>query len=320
MKKILSFSAPTTKEYKLTKKDFREVEGGYEVDQVIFSTAYNRNKYFFQVSQLMAYADKLTKLGSNLNHDLRLTNNQYVPAMKAGYTKIWYEWVNGDLEIRGTFRFSDPQFIAVMDQMTGPSIELMVDETHAIINENGEYYPEVEWVGTSQLLGVLAGSGDARNLSEFREFDLNLNPIITMTEEQVKQLLDEQAKTFNAELEAVREELKSFQTVEPTETVEEAPAVETTEEVVETVEETTTEEVKVEEPAQEETPVVDEATETLKTVENALEESIETKSKVFASVQSSESLVDQDDAAGDVKVNSMSIRDQVREKLSHINL
>jgi len=274
-KKIISFSLPTEAVVKPTEKDFRTIEGGYEVDQVIFSTAFNRNRYYIQVSRLLGYADKLSKLGTNFNHDLSLTNGQYIPASVAGYTRIWSEMVNGEMEIRGTFRFTDQRVIDVMDQITAPSIELFVDEATAIISDNGEYYEDFEWVGTAQLLGVLAGSGDARNISEFREFDLNLNPIITMTEEQVKQLLEEQKATFEAEIEGIKARLTTFEEAQAEEVSEEAPETEA--------------EVVADE-------AITEVEETIKQVENALSEKV----KVFADVEGSESSTDQDDAGGDV--------------------
>ncbi len=136
---------------------------GYEVDQVIFSTAFNRNKCYVQVAKFMSYQDKLSKLLSNLSHDLSLTDGKYVAAQQAGYTKIWAVWNNGELEIWGTFRTTDERYIAAKDQINAPSVELMVDERTAVINENGEYYDDFEWFATAQLAGIPAGSGDARN-------------------------------------------------------------------------------------------------------------------------------------------------------------
>jgi hypothetical protein len=80
-----------------------------------------------------------------------------------------------------------------------------------IKNEKGEYYTDFEWVGTAQLLGILAGSGDTRNISEFREFTLELQEIVNnnnMTEEQITALLEEQKATFEAEIESIKKEFK----------------------------------------------------------------------------------------------------------------
>jgi len=205
MKKIITFSIPSkpieVREYEADGEKPRR----YEIDQVIFSTAYNRNRCFVQVAKFLSFANKLEKIGTDINHDLTLTDGQYIPAAKAGYTRIWSEIIDGEMEIRGTFACTDPRIIDIIDQITAPSVELMVDERTGIINENGEYYNDFEWVGTAQLTGVLAGSGDARNL-ETRQFNLNLEPITTMSEDQINQLLQEQQAIIDAQIQELKKE------------------------------------------------------------------------------------------------------------------
>jgi hypothetical protein len=220
MKKIIAFSVPAEmRDEVISRQTVREFAdgSGFEVDQVIFSTAYNRNKCFFQVSKLLGYSNKLSKLLFDLNHDLAQTGGEYVAYQQAGYTKIWSEMNGENLEVHGTFRSTSPYFIAIKDKINAPSVELLVDESTAIINENGEYYDQFEWVGTAQLTGQMAGSGDARNISEIREFNLDLTPKEhkqfnnnIMQEEQVKALLDEQKETltkdFTTQLEGIKKE------------------------------------------------------------------------------------------------------------------
>lgn len=213
-KKIISFSVPIDYAKNLAVKnpvrEFKEDDiEGYEIDQVIFSTAFNRNRCYFQVSKLLGYANKLTKLMSNINHDLSNTDDRYIPSSEAGYTKIWEVVNDGELEIWGTFRATSPFFVSRKNEFTAPSVELMVDERTAIINENGEYYEDFEWFATAQLAGIPAGSGDARNASEMREFNLDLTPYKKdniMTEEEVKSLLEEQKKEFSTQLETIKKE------------------------------------------------------------------------------------------------------------------
>jgi len=224
MKKIIAFSVPSdVRDEVISRQTVREFAdgSGFEVDQVIFSTAYNRNKCFFQVSKLLGYSNKLSKLLFDLNHDLAQTGGEYVAYQQAGYTKIWSEMNGENLEVHGTFRSTSPYFIAIKDKINAPSVELLVDESTAIINENGEYYDQFEWVATAQLTGQMAGSGDARNISEIREFNLDLTPREhkqfnnnIMQEEQVKALLDEQKETltkdFTTKLEGVKKEFSEI--------------------------------------------------------------------------------------------------------------
>ena len=220
-KKILTFSAPQkdTGENPTSNFLIREFSEdgvqGYEIDQVIFSTAFNRNECYFQVSKLLTYSNKLSKLLADIDHDLSQTGGKYVPASGAGYTKIWSMVTDGAFEVYGTWRAVNPFFVDRRNEFSAPSIELMVDEDDAIVNENGEYYEEFEWVGTAQLAGIMAGSGDARNVSEMKEFDLDLNPrevinLNNMTEEQIKALLSEQTKEFTEALNAVKKEFSTI--------------------------------------------------------------------------------------------------------------
>ena len=336
-KKIVAFSMPIDYAQEVASnnpvREFAEGDiRGYEVDQVIFSTAFNRNKCYLQVGKFMGYADKLSKLLCNLNHDLSMTDGEYVASQKAGYTKIWNVFNNGEQEIWGTFRTTDPRFIEMRDKINAPSVEVIVDTAKGIVSESGEYYDDFEWIATAQLVGTLAGSGDARNASEMREFNLDLTPINNnMSEEQVQALLIEQKEEFSASIEALK---KEFAVVAQAQSVEESVYEYTDEdgnkyrttstEVMQSVTEllengvmennaivammkakgfsvvadepTETEETEITEENQENTEV----TETLEQVNNALEQ-VNNATKAFSEVKGSESQVDsQESATGDV--------------------
>ena len=195
----------------------KKKEGKIAITACLFSTAYNRNKSFFQVSKLMSWGKKLESILHNFNHDLSISGNKYF-GNKTKLTKIWTEIVDGELEIWTTLESSDPEFIARKDEITAPSIEIMVDPVDIIINENGEYYIDFDFVGVAWLLGIPAGSGNTR-ISEIREFSTDLSSEIdfkkqnnaqNMNEEHIHSLLEEQNKTltenFSVQIEGLKKE------------------------------------------------------------------------------------------------------------------
>jgi hypothetical protein len=188
-------------------------EGKIEITACIFSTAHNRNKGYFQVSKLLSYSDKLERIMHNFNHDLTLSNGKYF-GNKTKMTKMWSEFNNGELEIWAILESSDPDFIARKDEITAPSIELLVSPDELISNENGEYFIDFDFIGVGWLLGIPAGSGDTRitairefshDLVEEKIYNINNN---NMTEEQLQAQLESQknelTEVFKSEIETIK--------------------------------------------------------------------------------------------------------------------
>jgi hypothetical protein len=217
VKKIVSFAMPQKNPEKDSKLVREFAEGdveGFELDQCIFSTAYNRNHAYFQVSSLTKWANKLERILFNFNHDLTQSGGQYL-GNKTKAIKMWSVELDGEYEVWWTIRSTDELMIQRRNEITGPSVELLVDSENIIKNELGEYYRDFDFVGCAQLTGVLAGSGDSRNTSEVREFNLDLTPINQniMQEQQVKELLEAQKtelqKEFSDQIETIKSEFAS---------------------------------------------------------------------------------------------------------------
>ena len=217
MKKLIRFSHAPQLTGNSKPVTFKESDGGFEADMVIFSTAYNRNRGFFQVTQLMKWENKLDRIMFNFNHNLNLSGGKYL-GNQTKFIKLWFAFTDGEFEVWATMRTTDPQVIAKKDEITAPSIELMVDD-HDICrfeDGSGEYYTLVDWVGCAILLGEPQGSGDAR-VVEIRDFNyakiFNLETQTNnMNEEQIKQFiagaLDEQEKKLKKEFSEKEETMK----------------------------------------------------------------------------------------------------------------
>lgn len=199
--KIVSFYCKQqTDQQDKTVVKFESVQNGFEVNMMLFSTAQNRNHSYFQVSDLLKWSNKLESILTNLNHNLSLSGGKYLGNLNR-WTKIWGSFNNGDLEIWGTFRTEDPLVISKKDQITAPSIELLVDERDIIKDDKGEYFITFDWVGVALLLGVPAGSGGAR-LVDIHEYDLAQFPDLknrvnhahkeTPTHKEITSLLENQ--------------------------------------------------------------------------------------------------------------------------------
>jgi hypothetical protein len=214
MKRLLTFALPQVV-FESKPLEFKEDSGGYEITAMLFSTAYNRNKAYFQVSDLMKWVNKTESILNDLDHDLTITGGKYFGTKDTKLAKIWHQFTDGDLEIWGTLQTKDPLFVANIDKITAPSIELMVNEEDCICNEFGEYYTQIDWVGIGWLRGMVAGSGNAR-VTEIKEFNhlSTFNIQQDMTKEEVQELLNAQAETLTATFEARDEALlKKFQEV-----------------------------------------------------------------------------------------------------------
>ena len=238
MKRLFKFSLPQAV-FASQPLNFQEVSGGFEVEMMIFSTAFNRNKAYFQVSDLMKWKNKLDSIMFNFNHDLSLSGGKYLGNQNK-FTSLRADYSTGELEIFANFKTTDPVVVARKSEITAPSIELMADEEDCICNENGEYFQTFDWVGCALLLGIIAGSGNAR-VGEIKDFNLlqHYNIQTDMTTEEVQALLNAQAETlttnFTAQNDAI---LKKFQEVVETITTPEPVAEEV---IVEVTEETTVE-------------------------------------------------------------------------------
>lgn len=175
----------------------------------IFSTANNRNKAYFQVSELLKYKEKLGKMLTSFDHNLKLTGGKYMSNLTK-YDNLIGKIIDGELEIWVDVESTDPEFIKNIDNITAPSIEVFVNEKTMISNENGDYFVDFEWVGISWLLGVPAGSGDAR-LDKIKKFEKNHQEkiiTITMNEEEVKALLEAQKQELLKEFSNQTDQLK----------------------------------------------------------------------------------------------------------------
>lgn len=177
-----------------------------EFDMCIFSTGYNRNNAFFQVSKLLEYRNKLNRLLTCLNHNLKLTGGKYM-SNKTQYSDMQAKFNESNLEIWLHVVSEDPELIKYKDEITAPSIELLVEEKNLISSENGEYFIDFDFVAIAFLTGIPAGNGDAR-IESLRQFDLQYNNNNIMQENEVKALLEAQKTELKAEFELKAEQLK----------------------------------------------------------------------------------------------------------------
>jgi len=290
-KKLLTFSM-----FDDSQKNFAEVkplnfafnDGGIRTDMCIFSTVMNRNRCFFQVADFLKYESKLSAILFNFNHDTSLTGGKYL-GNKSKFTKMWSVMNNGDFEIWATFESTDPAVIEQKDNITAPSVEVMVDVESAIINENGEYYQSWDFQGCALLLGIHAGIGGARldNMVEFDNKQESAKDDDTMTEEQMETI-----KNFIAEKvgEVETNLLKKFEEVQTEQTAPAEPVV---------AEPVTAEEVK---PTEESAPA--EVTEAEAQVEMALDSAnkISQKKAEFSKMEKVSSLADAEKSTSEAEI------------------
>jgi hypothetical protein len=171
-----------------------------EFSMCVFSTGFNRNHAYFQVSKLLEYREKLSRLLSNINHSDKYLKNL------TKYSNIRGEFKESNLEIWVDVKSTDPELIKYKDEITAPSIELLVEEKNLISSKNGEYFIDFDWVAISYLTGIPAGCGDAR-IESIRQYDYNFNNKNNMKEEEIKKLLEEQENKLKAEFKAENEKI-----------------------------------------------------------------------------------------------------------------
>jgi uncharacterized membrane-anchored protein YhcB (DUF1043 family) len=262
-------------------RNFAVTPNGVQWEAVIFSSEFNRNKYFFDIYKLKRWANKLEKVLLNNNHDGKYFANSTDKIVSINVTTD----DNGVTECFAVVESTNAEKKANPEMVTGFSLELAVDEKDVIANENGEYYPDYEWIGMAYLNGILAGSGDSRILSTKTFSQANQTNI--MNEDQIKALLEAQktelVKEFKASLETATESItaKVFEHLESQkpEVVESIsqPEPEIVEPPVEVAESTDPEPTETVE-TQEEDP-------TLKVIENQLNhaENLKNQMKQFSS-------------------------------------
>lgn len=205
-------------------------DGGLILDVVLFSNQRNRNKYFFDITQLLSYKTRLETVLINRNHD-----GKYYGIEGAKFIDIDIRFVDGRTEILGKMEIKAEDLIRDKDLMSGISIELSADygDVFEFADGQGFYMQNFDFEGCAILFGVLAGNGDSRieNIATFEmagdepPSTINTN----MTEEQMNELkshVTDQLATFASNIEAKLE--AKFHTVEPQDSpeqgVEETPA------------------------------------------------------------------------------------------------
>lgn len=184
-------------------RNFETTATGVRWEAVIFSSEFNRNKAYFDVNKLQRWANKLNKILLNDDHDgkyFSITTDK-ITAIKVQTDE------QGVTEVFAVVESTNPEKVTDPTIVTGFSIELMVNAKDVIANENGEYYIDFEWIGMAYLRGQLAGSGDTRLLS-MRTFAQAQNNK-TMTEDQIKAMLAEQADQLKQTFKAETDELKA---------------------------------------------------------------------------------------------------------------
>lgn len=205
MSKILiSFTSEITKsQTPSVKETFLEGVKGAEITLVVFSKV-NRNKAYFQLTQLLEYEDKLTSILHNFNHNLAETGNKYL-GNSTKFTEIWEE----DGEIWGKVLSTDSAFLRRLPEITGGSVELEIDtdDIKEFADGSGRYFLNIDWVGFGWLTGVVAGSGGAR-ITDIQTFNQTYNLKNIMQENEVKALLEAQKTALTTEFEAKLENLK----------------------------------------------------------------------------------------------------------------
>lgn len=131
-------------------------------DNVIASTGFNKNKTFFQIANFLKYKDKLSSIVFNFNHDLSITNNQYL-GNKTKMLDLDSRINGGEFEIISNEIVStDPEVINRADKITSYSTELSADEIYFFENDEGVYANNFDWFGLAFLTGELPNLSGSR--------------------------------------------------------------------------------------------------------------------------------------------------------------
>lgn len=211
MKRIITFALEGNEYVSVKKSNKTSQFNGVELDVVFFTTAFNRNKAYFQVADLLYAKNRPEKLLVNINHDLKITGGKYF-GNTTRHTLIDSRVKDGVFEVYGKIVSSDPYIIKNKDDITGVSIEIVYDDKDTIQTKEGIYITDFEWVATAILMGVPAGSGDTR-LENIRTFsadgsltELPTNDLkqLKMNPEELKNILSEVLKV---ELEQIKTEV-----------------------------------------------------------------------------------------------------------------
>ena len=205
MKQKVSFaSVVRSVEAKPIKYEKTDGVNGVRFQMMIFSTAWNRNKAYFQVADLLRWSKKTSKIFMNFNHDLEETGGQYLGnKTKIVKNSMKGEYSDGSFEIFATFESTDDAVISRVDEITAPSIELEIDTKDYKQFEDGSgfYFTDFELVGVAFLTGFLAGSGDARLTSDIEKFSQTLDNTMQFKTTELQTFFEtEEGKVVFAEL------------------------------------------------------------------------------------------------------------------------
>jgi hypothetical protein len=160
---------------------------GAKLELTIFSKANNRNKAYFDITNLLYDDETAKKLIFNFNHD---SNDVIGGVMVNQLSNIRLEQGQNGSEIKATFNSTDVKFLERLESVTGVSIEIMVAPEYIYsFKEGGEFYSQVEWVGMAFLTGVMAGSGDSR-VNEIETYSLENNLKNYMSDQQAQAIVD----------------------------------------------------------------------------------------------------------------------------------
>lgn len=194
------------KAHQIKNKQTFAKDKGVRMDVVLFTKAYNRNGKYFEISDLMKWVNKLRAILFNFNHDLSLSGGKYLGNLTF-LSKIWAEYTNEGIEVWGTIESTDPEVLAVKNDITGVSIEIDWYKKDVIFGEDGRIFTiEFEWTGVAFLLGVEAGSGGSRidNITTFAK-DIN-----TMDKEEDKKIVtNEEENKETSKFDKVKSESSS---------------------------------------------------------------------------------------------------------------
>jgi hypothetical protein len=101
-------------------RGFKTTDGPVEYEAVIFSSEFNRNKAFFDISKMKRWSDKLNKVLLNNSHDGKYFS---VTTDKIKELRIETD-ENGITEAYAIIESTNPEKVANPSAVTGFSIEL----------------------------------------------------------------------------------------------------------------------------------------------------------------------------------------------------
>lgn len=165
---------------------------GATLELTIFSKANNRNKAYFDITNLLYTDETCKKLIFNFNHD---KNDVLGGPLVNQLSNVRLEQGQNSAEIKATFNSTDTKFLERLESITGVSIEIMVEPEYIFSFEGGEFYSEIEWSGMAFLTGVMAGSGNSR-VNEISTYSLENNLENNNNNININYMSDQQAQAI----------------------------------------------------------------------------------------------------------------------------